>query len=409
MRLTQVLRRHHLGRLIKKVWNDQRERKPADIQLESKLEKFGIKIIDPLGNCEQKKFEKITVEQPFYEKVKFDKTHPDWKNKVCLIYKDHNVLQNGIPQAQNLLKTIQVDNELPQQIREKEVDISEDIHRLTERTIYASNIFDAHQEKLPKRTDPNRPAWNFPRDYGITLTRRSNNLFKQLLQVCECVNGPELARTRSIFHNGIAAVSLEKESKLLQFALSFDLVVVSTKPLTKIEDQNALMELDFPSIYPFNSTVSLNKTHIYKTEDLYSIEATSPWSNVHTIFITHNPEEVKNLTELPVIEDQIHARSMIKSFTVAASNARQKYGQDVKHLPEPITVQCVQSNGQDFHFSVFQLNTLDINKTEGIRNFWWSSPTLQLFEQAGYESGRPIVKAYNPEVIKKLFAFYRNT
>lgn len=40
------------------------------------------------------------------------------------------------------------------------------------RIIYTSNIFDAHQEKLPKRKDPTRPAWVFPRDYGITNCRK---------------------------------------------------------------------------------------------------------------------------------------------------------------------------------------------------------------------------------------------
>lgn len=99
---------------------------------------------------------------------------------------------------------------------------------------------------------------------------------------------------------------------------------------------------------------------------------------------------------------------MIKSFTAAAANARQKYGPDVKHLPEPIIVQCIESNGKNFHFSVFQLNTLDINKIEGIRNFWWSSPTLQLYEKACYEVGKPILTGYNPEVVKKLIAFYKN-
>ncbi|KAK2582744.1 hypothetical protein KPH14_005011 [Odynerus spinipes] len=376
MRLTQALGKYHLGRLIRRVWQQQRERKPADTQVESKLAQFGIKIIDPIDKIQPKReFVKIEPEV-LYTEIKFDETHPDWKNKVCLTYRDHNVLQNGTAQAQLLTKTIHINNELPQQIIEKEMDVSEDIHHLIERTIKTSTVYDAHQELLPKRKDPNRPAWNFPRDYGLTDIRKTHNLFKKLLQICECVSGPEVARTRSIFHNGITSVSIEKESKLLQFALSFDLVVVSTKPLTQIEDQNALTESDFPNIYPFHSTVSLEKTNIYRTEDLYPIETTSPWSNVHTIFISHNPEEVKNLSELPVTEDQIQARSMIKSFTAAA---------------------------------IFQLNTLDINKTEGIRNFWWSIPALELFEEACYESGQPVLKAYNPEVIKKLFAFYKNT
>nr|XP_050857195.1 39S ribosomal protein L37, mitochondrial [Vespula vulgaris]XP_050857196.1 39S ribosomal protein L37, mitochondrial [Vespula vulgaris] len=408
MKITQVLRKYHLGRLTRKVWYNQRERKITANNLESRLSTLNIKIVDPIDLIRPKK-DFVRIEREYiYKRPKFDNTHPDWKDKVCLSYKDHNVLQQGLSQAQLLLKTIHIENELPQQIKEKEMDLSNDIHHLVERTIYTSNIFDAHQELLPKRKDPDRPAWNFPRDYGVTDLRKTHNLFKKLLQICECVCGPEIVRTRSIFHNGIIKISIEKEPNLLQFELTFDLAIVSTKPLTKIEDQNAHTELDFPNIYPFYPTLSLEKMNIYRTEDLYPIEGISPWSNIHTIFISHNAEEVKNLTELPVLEDQIHARSMIKSFTAAAANARQKYGPDVKHLPEPIIVQCIESNGKNFHFSVFQLNTLDINKIEGIRNFWWSSPTLQLYEKACYEVGKPILTGYNPEVVKKLFAFYKN-
>lgn len=40
------------------------------------------------------------------------------------------------------------------------------------RCILKSHMFDAMQVKLPKIRDPERPAWNFPRVYGITDKRR---------------------------------------------------------------------------------------------------------------------------------------------------------------------------------------------------------------------------------------------
>ena len=130
--------------------------------------------------------------------------------------------------------------------------------------------------------------------------------------------------------------------------------------------------------------------------------------NAHTIFINHNPEEVKNLTELPVTEDQIHARSMIKSFGAAAICAQQKFGLSVKELPKPIVVQCIQSDGQNFHFSVYQLNTLDIDGKEGIKNFWWSESSIKLYEEAVYKNGQPCLEGYNSDVFKRYLAFYKN-
>lgn len=130
--------------------------------------------------------------------------------------------------------------------------------------------------------------------------------------------------------------------------------------------------------------------------------------NAHTIFAHYNPEEVKNIYETPVTESQILGRSLLKSFAVAASCARQRFGNEIASLPEPVTVQCIQSDGRLFHFSIFQLNTLDLNGSDGEKNIWWSSPRIELYQKAGYEKGIPVVHNYNPEVFKRIFAFYSN-
>lgn len=72
-----------------------------------------------------------------------------------------------------------------------------------------------------------------------------------------------------------------------------------------------------------------------------------------------DPTTVKNTTELEVQESQVFGRALMKAFTAAASSARQKFGLDVKELPEPVSVQCIQTDGKQFYFSVYQLNTLD--------------------------------------------------
>lgn len=129
--------------------------------------------------------------------------------------------------------------------------------------------------------------------------------------------------------------------------------------------------------------------------------------NAHTIFAHYDPTEVKNIFETPVTESQILGRSLMKSFSVAATCARQRFGNDVTTLPEPVTVQCIQSDGQLFHFSVFQLNTLDLSGSEN-KNLWWSNPRIKLYDRAGYEEGVPVLRNYNPEVFKRIYAFYNN-
>ena len=121
----------------------------------------------------------------------------------------------------------------------------------------------------------------------------------------------------------------------------------------------------------------------------------------------YDPVRVRNKTELPVTQSQIFSRTLIKTYVVAASCARQKFGSSVKKLPEPVTVQCIQSDGKNYHFFVFQLNSLDANDVS-VKNFWYPLSPLTLYEKAEYDNARPVVEGYNPEVFRRIFAFYRN-
>jgi len=136
-----------------------------------------------------------------------------------------------------------------------------------------------------------------------------------------------------------------------------------------------------------------------------AVSTTLPHINVHTIFVHYDPEEIKNLTELPVTQNQIIGRTLIKTYTIAASCARQKFGSSVKKLPEPVTVQCIQSDGKNYHFFIFQLNSLDVNDAS-VKNFWYALSPLTLYEKAEYDNGRPVVEGYNPD--RRILAFYRN-
>lgn len=49
-------------------------------------------------------------------------------------------------------------------------------------------------------------------------------------------------------------------------------------------------------------------------------------SHPHTVFVHFNSQEVKNIYEEEVNDVQIYGRSLMKTFTVAAAYARQKFG-----------------------------------------------------------------------------------
>lgn len=106
---------------------------------------------------------------------------------------------------------------------------------------------------------------------------------------------------------------------------------------------------------------------------------------------------------------QIEGRNLLKAFTVAASKAHQVYGKHNEKLDHPIVVQSVETDGKSFYFGVFELRTLNLTGSDGIKNRWFTIPKVDLFDDCSYHSGRPTLKGYNNEVLKHLKVFYSNT
>lgn len=102
-----------------------------------------------------------------------DETHPLWNARKCHIFGDTNVLLIGMPQAQVLTKTITVDG-LPQILQAKidGIELPNHTDKYMKNAILAAHLFDAEQKLLEKLKDPLRPAWKFPRAYGITRQRK---------------------------------------------------------------------------------------------------------------------------------------------------------------------------------------------------------------------------------------------
>lgn len=147
MKITQILYKQHLGRLIRSIWYVKRERKIIPTKTEEHLRKLGILVKEPSevfqknSTVKEQQFRYLFQENLLYKlftfiflclyfmlliyiwiifyiriediqenflkpRIVFDETHPDWKANSCLIFKDHNVLQEGIRQAQSLTNTI---------------------------------------------------------------------------------------------------------------------------------------------------------------------------------------------------------------------------------------------------------------------------------------------------------------
>lgn len=412
MKITQALCKQDIGRLIKWQWRAQRKKTLIEMNAERILASHNIPVVDskqimrePVLEVQKQDVQKLlkNIVGPAELPLNRDNTHPSWLDDPCFVYGDHSVLVHGLDQAKVLTNTVEPEPGLPQHLSELfEAYRLPDQDAHVRKAIEASFLFDAVQVKLPIRKDPKRPAWKFPRDYGIPNNRRNNLIVSRLLQLCESSVG-SMSSSKVLSKDVFFRVPLQR-ARNLSLNVRADALLLSDTPLPPYTD---VSEGDLPDIQPLDYTISLDECNIYVKNEFVSPIA-GKFNNIHTAFVHFNETEVKNLYETPVLETQILGRSLLKSYAFAVANAKSKFGDDVKELPEPITLQCVQTNSQWFHFSVFQLNSLAGPEENGKRNIYWQTPLLDMYNTCVYDEGVPLLEGYNPEVFKHFLSFYMN-
>ncbi|XP_053698104.1 39S ribosomal protein L37, mitochondrial [Sabethes cyaneus] len=410
MRFTCVLLRQHIGFHFKKHWIIQGKRIPVETGAQAELEARGIPVVDANEFVlEPRKNVQYDVLGQLPPEVKWDQNHPLYKQEPCYLYGDKNVLLEGVRQAQVLLNTVVYD-ELPLKIEERleKMKIPAQLDRSMQQSVLAALVFDTEQVKTAVVKVPERPAFKLPRNYGISNERRNRLLLSKLLTHCERFAGKAVSSTKKIVTNTRFTVPVTKDLDRIQFTLKADSFLISSEPIKPLD--NSLyrpQDLTIPDLFPLKETVTIPTTNFYEWNNEYPIKRDYRFSHPQTILLHCAPEDVSNVFETPITDDQQDGRAMIKAFTVAAARARQLYGDNVKALPQPINVQAVQTDSQWFHFSIFQLNTLDLtgSATEH-RNLWFRKPRMNLYSECGYLVGKPTLQDYNKDVLKHMAVFY---
>ncbi|KAG6449976.1 39S ribosomal protein L37, mitochondrial [Manduca sexta] len=410
MRLSPVLRRQHIDFMFKKHWLVQGKRIPIETGAEEKLKKKGIKVEDALEFIKEKpvKHERIQIVGPYERPLPLDENHPEYKEIPCYTLKHTNVLLEGLSQAQVLTKTIVADGTLPPKIEElAQLPAPAAIHENVKKAILSANVFDCEQKKLPKIKDPNRPAYNFPRILGITDRRRNQILTNKLLQLVEKSSDSDVTQSKYVVNDVESNITFNKEGDLIQFQELSHILVTSNKPV-KHSVENDIPFVEIPDLFPVKHTVTLPPEHFYKEDSSYPFQPSVSVCHPHTTWLHYNATEVSNVYETPVTPHQILGRSLTHAFTIASAYAKQLYGEDTKDLPEPVYINCIQTDAQNYHFGVLELNTLDVDGTEGTKNVWYCKNNLKLYDSSRYFSGMPVLENYNNKVYGYINAFYNS-
>ena len=81
--------------------------------------------------------------------------------------------------------------------------------------------------------------------------------------------------------------------------------------------------------------------------------------------------------------DEVRAQGVMTMFSMLAAMAREGGVLLGQHLETPLATKCVITNGVQFTFMCYQLNTLSLQQDDGIKNCAWASETMDIFKGGG--------------------------
>ena len=199
-------------------------------------------------------------------------------------------------------------------------------------------------------------------------------------------------------------------------------LMTSSSPLTSFASDKEIAEtsgVELESLYPVSPFIDLEPENIYLPDSTglspsQNNQAVKSTSFPHTLFL-HNNETLwtqEDFEKEMWTDEHKDARAILFTHALCVTYAKKMYGNDVKTLKQPITAQCIQTNGDTFRFLCYQLNTLSEDRSSVVRNqAWIDNESNQLFLKTilPKQFARDAAYAdFEPSVLRKFVTFFTN-
>lgn len=398
MRVTNILCQVNYHRLTKKLWKKNTRMQIQDLGIPPELQEMGVDIKNATDILNETKLFKPRMKE---SKPIIKPPSVFQRNKYIYLMNNKVKVSENENQTLALTKTLAYEN-LPESInRLINVNALDNQDELVQTSALQALVWDAIQDKLPKKVDVTRPGWIFRREYGIRYKKKSSSLLDKFSFLCDAATGNY---TESLLRNKIldaySEIHMKKGNDEVLFQFPCDILMTSPKALPCVASPREVAETEtkaVPNIYPIKPTLDLIQLEEYPQASKQSSNQFVS-DHLHTLLIAHKSFGFW-------FPKQLLARAIATCFSFAAVEAQKKYGSDVKELPEPICVQCVYMDVKSFNFLVYQLNTLEVSHDDGIKNQVWVDEPANLYSEIYEESA---LKDYNRTIFPKMLAFYMN-
>uniref|UniRef100_A0A8D0HDL5 Large ribosomal subunit protein mL37 n=1 Tax=Sphenodon punctatus TaxID=8508 RepID=A0A8D0HDL5_SPHPU len=322
---------------------------------------------------------------------------PDYKERPCYIYHQRSRLLEGVKQALWLTKTKLIEG-LPPRVLDIIGEPGNQLENQDEKVqnaIFHAHFWVTHKESTTKDT-------------------YSPLLLDNLLNLCRMttIKHPLLSKRMLAKRYKVSAV-WERESNLLRVCGINGVLLNAMTPLEPVASKDEILATEnhvLETFYPISPIIDFQAVNVYKLQNDTGFREGYPYPYAHTVYFT---ESSKN--PVPKFHpEQLRAKMLMFAFCNALAKAKTFYGAEPKVLETPIVVQSIGTDGHLFHFMVFQLNTTDLDSSDGIKNLVWIDSDQMLYEDA---RSRPQIRrkvvilpagihGYEPETFKKFLALY---
>lgn len=369
-------------------------------------------IVDPnieMMHREPLVWENPLLKDPRYAPKQSSEDHADYQDQPVYEFHKSSRLMEGLTQACILSKT-EPHFELPQRILESvgrvELPYQDE---LVQRAIMQANVWDPTKDKLPKRFNKRLPGWHYKAESGIPISKQRALLLDNLVRLCQMRAGDNidlLTSTSLLQHPAFAVHYTIPDGIPIYIEGRHHAALLAGSPLTPFstaEEVSQTADTELPTIFPLAPTIDLRKQHVYTPHlNITGVKPGFEHPHPHTLFMS--------LSARPQRYQQ-NASVLMFTFGQALAAARQLYGPTVGALPEPVTTQCVATDGTNFILCCFQLNTADFSSLDGVKNQVWLDTENLLYKKIVPERAmlrNTKYEDYDPTVFQKILALYFN-
>ncbi|CAD5230115.1 unnamed protein product [Bursaphelenchus okinawaensis] len=385
--------------LFKQMLTARNKRSAPLFEVPEALVEKGIEVHDPNDRNFLKPKEDFQVNHPAFREPTI-KDHPLYKNQRAFLFEGNNPFSDGVDQACALIGATKPKSFTEELLKDK-MTFPEDLEERVKDGIMCGERYDPTLVRLEKWHDP-IIFWTIgQRFYGTPVEKRSQIILEQFYrQILLLSPKGHFSEDNVADYNQSISAYLPADLFGAAMPAVFRLIAPTLiqrsvpVPLVATIDQVEASKTEIvPDIYPISPLIDLTKGKIYN--DTTVVPRGILDLHLDTVFLTQPLRQ-----KYPWTTEQNAANAITSAFMLALAQAH-RHGQTDK-LAKPIVAKAVQLDRGNVDLAVVQLNNLDLNDTEGVKNMVWLEKALPLYKPVKHIENLEKLDNVNVETFKKM-------